>query len=679
MSPLFRTSALGLACALGALACSKGGTNGNQPPPPPPTGTGGSAGTGISTGTGGQPPPPPPPSGMVVITIQQPMAGLVAPAGSLVPVTITAAVDQGTDVIEPSSVMATVTAKGDSATVDSTMLAAQGMDIYTGRLSIGDRPTGDYTLTISATSSGGMKNTASLDFQIDGGPSLFVRTPQPLHSYKDLLVIEVVADPGPFGPLMGPYATVANYPVELDPVSGADNTYRGTIDLNNPAPGMVVPQLVDQQLLTVWAINANGKRVDIHLVFVIDETGPTITKTLPAPGDIVGDIMTISATISDPAGVLDSSVIAVIGDDTTPAKFNVQLKPDGLGAYSVLFDTRQLTGCPDPPVASDKCIVYPTISFRASDELGNESVVGYDFTVDNIAPVADLDPPNLRSYLLLDRVRCSYEFDPLSNNSLPGDMPNDKNQVPQVFDLRARIEDDGNHAPGLKQTPISLVDPDKTAVYVLDDETQALIVDTDGDGWCDSINPLLTPTTEPPTNNNQVLKIRLAPVMPAGTANFLPDSTLPEPFCDQGIAGTLPPLLCGGNQPTIAIGYTTDAKQPAIWTLEDIDPNWCFGRPFDTAANNITDMSWACIAVQTTDMANNTGVSAPLRVYVNQRNPVKPGTIGPGTPPACTGIYDRTTNTVTNGPCKTRRFERQPDSSDKYCYDRACPGPFLPL
>ena len=141
--------------------------------------------------------------------------------------------------------------------------------------------------------------------------------------------------------------------------------------------------------------------------------------------------------------------------------------------------------------------------------VGNETVVGYDFAVDNIAPVADLDPPNLRDSQLDRVLRCSHEFDPLGNNSFDGDMPNDRKMVPQVFDLRARIEDDGNRAAGLKLTPISLVDPHETSVYILDDETQPLIVDTDGDGSCDAINPLLIPTTQPPTQNNQVLKVRL--------------------------------------------------------------------------------------------------------------------------------------------------------------------------
>jgi hypothetical protein len=663
-----------LACALGVLACSNPS---NMNPPLPPTGNGG---VGVGVGGSGVPPPP---SGMVVIEIQEPAAGLVAPAGSLVDVRVRAYVDQGNDFIEPTSVEATVTAAGDATKLDSSKLATQGMDLFSGRVSVGDLPTDNYTLTVTATSSGGLKNSAMVDFQVDSGPSLLVRSPQPLRPYKGLLVIEVVADAGIFPPLDGPHATVANYPVQLDPVGDpANNTFRGTFNLRDPMPPMILPPLRDAQLLSVWAMNGNNKRSERHVVFFIDEEGPQITMTSPAPGEIVGDFMRISATVRDPSGVLDASVIAVIGDDTRPALFNVQLKPDGAGVYSVFFDTRKLTGCNDPPSAADLCIVYPTISFRASDELGNERAVGYDFAVDNIAPVADLDPPKLRSFRLEEMPVCSWEFDPLSNNSRPGDMPNDLNRAPQVFDLRARIEDDGNHAVGLKVMPISLVDPDKTSVYVLDDENQALIVDTDGDGWCDSINPLLVPTTEPPVTNNQVLKIRLVPVPRKGVADFTPDITLPVPptsaFCRRGLDPRIPDPLCIGNQPTIAIGYA--GTESAIWTVEHLDDlRWCFGQQFDAFANNIADDSWACIAVATSDFANNFSVSPPLRVYVDYTFAGAPGTAnGPGTPPACTGTYDRVANTVSNGPCRTRRFDRFPDNRDYYCFGRECPGPFLP-
>jgi len=663
-----------LACVFGALGCTNAS---NTNPPLPPTGNGG-----VGPGIGGSIVPPPPPSGEVVVEIQEPTDGLVAPAGSLVDVRVHAYVDQatGTDFIDTTSVEAVVTKAGDTAELESTQLAPQGLDIFSGRISLGDRPTGDYTLTVSAISSGGIRGvSAPVTFKIDAGPILLVTSPKPLHAYKGLLVIEVVADPGPFEPLEGPFAKVANYDVALTPVGDpANHVYRGMIDLRDPQPPMILPPLVDEQLLTVWATNANGKRTEQHLVFFIDEEGPVFSMTSPAPGEIVGDIMVISARVLDPSGVLDSSVIAVIGDDTRPAIFNIQLKPNGAGVYSTFFDTRKLTGCNDPPKRSDLCIVYPTISFRASDELGNERAIGYSFSVDNIAPVADLDPPMIRSFRQEDTLVCSWEFDPLGRNSLIGDMPNDTHHVAQVFDLRARIQDDGNHAVGLKLTPISEVDPAKTSVYVLDDESKALIVDTDGDGWCDSINPLLTPTTEPPTSNDQVLKVRLAPVPPAGGANFMADGSLTSPFCRDGDDPAPPLLLCPGHQPTIAIGYY-DGLLPAIWTVEHIDAgNWCFGQQFDTFANNISE-GWACIAVATSDNADNFSVSPPLRVDIEYKYAGGWGSAGRGTPPACTGTYDRVNKTVTNGPCKTRRFERQANVWDEYCYLRNCPGPFLPL
>ena len=131
---------------------------------------------------------------------------------------------------------------------------------------------------------------------------------------------------------------------------------------------------------------------------------------------------------------------------------------------------------------------------------------------------------------------------------------------------------------------------------MLDDENQALIVDTDGDGWCDPINPLLIPTTEPPTQNDQVLKVRLAPGAGQGDADFTATTAgLAElPVLPPG--RPVPPVpLCPGNQPTIAI-WLLDSL-PAIWSVEhDRRRRWCLGQQFDTLANNITE-GWACIAV----------------------------------------------------------------------------------
>src|SRR6185436_21005100 len=91
------------ALAVGALACTKPA----NPNPGLPSGTGGSGV--IITGTAGSIVPPPP-SGMVIVEIQEPMPGLVALAGSLVDIRVNARVDQGDDVIDTTSVEATVTA-----------------------------------------------------------------------------------------------------------------------------------------------------------------------------------------------------------------------------------------------------------------------------------------------------------------------------------------------------------------------------------------------------------------------------------------------------------------------------------------------------------------------------------------------------------------------------------------
>ena len=627
------------------LSCTSA-HNGN--PFPQPTGNGG--------GPGG-------PMGQVVVAIDMPTSGQPYGVGSLVDVSARVDIQGGTDFVDGTSVKAVVTAQGGSLVLENSSLVLSAGDVYTGRVSLGlDLATGTYTLTVTAGSSGGATGSSSVDFTVDAGPTLVVTNPQEGKSYKTSVTIEVVAT-DPTG-LMGgaPTATVGAIPVVLSPEGGPD-TYRGTIDFDTQ-----VPPLSGDQLLTVVAVNNSGQRTQVQVIFVIDNDGPVIENTTPTPGQIVGGIVQISAKVTDNAGVLDSSVIAVIGDDTSTPLFKLELAPQGSGIYSVLFDSAKLTQCPPAP---GLCIVFPTVSFRASDELGNEASVGYAFAVDNIAPVADLDPPNVRDTKIDGLyLRCSWSFDPLGVDRFVGDMPNDNTVVPQVFDLRAQIEDNGNHAEGLKLVPIAGVDDKATSVYILDDQMQPLIVDTDGNGTCDSINPLLVPTTTPPTSNNQVLKVRLQPVPPGGRADFTADPSIPANQttpCAPGLDPQVPPPLCIFEEPTEVISYAFGT--PVIWSVEPITKEWCSGGQFDTLANNI-DEGWACIAVGTTDRAGNFSVSAPLRVYIQYTGvsgfaTAPPASAGP--PPACTGVYDKASNTVTAGACSTRRIP-----SGRYCYLGDC-------
>ena len=642
------------------LACT---TNVSNYPYLPPTGSGG--GTGTVT-----------PPGDISVKIVKPSDGMVVSDST--DLDISATVD-GTDLIDTSSVKVVVTAAGGP--LSTGQLISTGGDTFSGTISLGDLPTGSYTLTVSAKSLTGATGHDAVTLMVQGGPTLIVNAPAEGQAYNDSVSIQILVDQG----ANAPTATLAGDSVTLSApaTSGAYDVYSATVWFGPPPtpPGaQTFQQLTGKQLLDVKESDGTATS-EVFRTFVIDTTGPTITKTTPTPGEIVGGVVTISATITDDSGVLDSSVVAVIGDQQGNPIFTLQLPPQGSGVYSILFDALSLTRC-GPPPSTLPCIVFPTISFRASDSVGNETSVGYDFSVDNMPPLADLDPPKMRQMKLAAfGYECSYLFDPLSVNRDVGDMPNDGCMVPQIFDLRARIEDQGNHATGLKVTPIAGIDPNNTSVYILTDNTQPLVVDTDGDGYCDSINPLLAPTSGPLTQAAQVLKIRLGGVPPAGSANFegpptpgaAADPGLPiAGTCVQGIDPAPPKVLCqldGFQQPTIAIGYADNA--PAIWSVEPIDADRCMGNQLDTRANNIPEGQWICMAVGTADLAGNHSVSTPMRVFVNYSDAggfCATPPAGTSPPPPCTGSYDPVGKTATLGACQTLKFT----GTELYCAPGSC-------
>jgi hypothetical protein len=608
----------------------------------------------------------PPPSGKVQVTIQDPSDGALLTTNSPASVTAEIKVVDGTDFIEPSSVVAKLTATGSSTVVSSTTLVGPvGSNLYRGQLSLAGIKLGEYVLTVSAATQSGAADQMSVTIKLDNGPQIVVISPVPGGHYKGGLIVQLSADAGAYPDLKNLMGTAGGIAMDLEPVPGQDNQYRATVDFTQASP-----PLMGEQLFIVSAENGNGARTEVRFVFVVDNEGPVISQVLPTAGTVLPPIVEFSAVFTDDAGVNPDTVQVVISDMHLVQDYVVPLRPDGTGAWSAFFDTHQFPLC--KVNNNNDCLVRPTLSFRGADMLGNASVLAFQVAVDNIPPIADLTPPEIRDEKLDDGVRCSFAFDPLSNNTLAGDMPDDLCMVPQLFDLRARIEDDGNRGGGIKVIPISLVDQSNTAIYVQDDVSQPLVVDTDGDGYCDAINPHLVPTTMPLTSPMQVLKVGLAPVPTQGDADFRTDPSVsteePSAICVPGRDLSPPPPLCIGNEPTVAIKYA--GEEPAIWTLQPIGGQYCFGPQFDTLANNIREDGWKCIAALSTDFNGNSSTSAPIRVWVDYNYDGKPGgtvaaTFPPwcskppasaGPPPACTGVYDRTSDTVTPGPCQTRNF-----------------------
>lgn len=680
-----------------ALAGAGGGfmACGNKNPAPyairpPDQDASGAAGSGITpiTGIGGQVtatgkggsgvPDAGPPSGTVSITIQSPMGGSLLSSGAAADVAAKITVMGGTDVIDPASVRASLAGMGIAGAVSAAPLVGPtGDNLYTGKLSVAGLPSGTYTLTITAQSSTGVAGTASEMVSLDAGPQITVISPLPGKHYKGSLIVEVIIDPGQFAPATNIACTIAGQAVTLQP-TGAPNVFRAVVDLTMPIA------LMDDQLFEISAQDSSKVKAttDLKFVFNVDITGPTITNTTPAPGAIVGQVIKLSASIADPAGLDASSIQVLIGDKTNP-QFRLPLAQDTMGAFSTLFDSRLLTSC---KLAGGLCLVRPTVSFRAADALGNESTVAYEIALDNIPPIADLVPPPVRSFKIDNGAyRCSFPYSPTSRKAEAGDAPDDGCQVPQLFDLRARIEDDGNRAVDIKEVPVSGVDPNNTAAYILADTSQPLVVDNDGDGFCDVINPKLVPTTAPLTGPRQVLKVRLGPVTPAGQPDYRPDLSIPATYpCIPGDATDPPVEICRVENPLVAISYLD--MQPAIWSIEPIAaaPSiYCFGSQFDTAANNVPESGntdgtggWRCLAIATADKNGNVSTSMPLRLWVKNDNGgsdafcvAPPATAGPM--PSCTGTYNKASDTVSATACKARTFAVGAGQQE-LCFENNC-------
>jgi hypothetical protein len=492
---------------------------------------------------------------------------------------------------------------------------------------------GKYQLTVTATTTGGVTADATVDFVVDAGPVIRVDSPIEDKAYRSSAPVDVTITDALFGPITPDKVTMSLGQQQLTlaaPSGPGGSQYNATIDFS-----AFDPPLTGDLLLTVRATNSKGTETVFRRKFVADDKGPLIESTTPAAGALIGRVITISAKVTDPAGVLDSSVVAVVahGDEM----FEIKLLPAtgpmaGAGTYLAVFDTSRLP----------KSALFPSISFRASDSLGNESSVGYLVSLDNTPPIVDLDPP---AYVIIrkqnDVFECSWPFDPLGSTLIDGlgnhyvDAVSDLENVPQLFDVRARIEDQGN-APlsgPTDFTPIAGIDDTRVQLLVLVDTTKALVVDTDGDGACDAVNPLLTPTTTPMSLTDALL-INMTPLTPTGSADF---AGSPVDIC--AVAGTAdkpPDPLCDTTTMTVVI--PSHAGTPAIYTVPPVvsDHLQCVGRQFDALGSNVKD-GWICLAVAVADRLGNSQVSRPIRVCVDKDG--KDGECGPNRPPPpdCTG------------------------------------------
>ncbi|MCB9555948.1 MAG: hypothetical protein H6707_07580 [Deltaproteobacteria bacterium] len=564
----------------------------------------------------------------------------------------------------------TVTVTIEGAGRATTMSLTSTPDVYEATVDLADLR-GKIRCWVTAEDLQGNANSLIRLFERDAGPTVEVLSPAADSRHRSSISLEVtvsdVAKLTNFEARIG----ATKLAIKKSDLSATKAFYSGQVKFDD---AQFSPPLSGKQVLTISATNENNAKTVVERVFFVDDVGPTIKPVSQAAGDLIGGVITLEATIADPAGVLASSVKAVIGNNLDTRSVALKLDTTTAGTYRAQFDTRTLS----------QFDLWPVMSFRAADVLGNESHFDIQVGLDNGPPILSLDPPTEFYHLKIENhePKCSLPFDPLGT-----DAADDQDVVPQVVAIRARIEDQGNDVPTAPWIPLALVDKTSPKLYVLDDETKALAVDTTGDGFCDSINPEVVPkgTTPQP---GEAVAVNISPISPTGTADFRPNPN-PFPFptgvCKVGDAADPPEPVCEGiSSLTVVTHYTVSLSEPAIYSIPPIlggDKLRCLGLPFDFLANQVSD-GWTCVVAWAEDTLGNSNVSQPLRLFV-QRHMMPRGTActkaedccrsgetcsqmtcqggacavtaPTSAAPNCTGTLDKTTGTVdASKPCTFR-------------------------
>ncbi len=368
-----------------------------------------------------------------------------------------------------------------------------------------------------------------------------------------------------------------------------------------------------------------------------DHTPPTVVVTAPVNNLIYAGVIDFTATVTDAEIV--TSVTATIG-----GTHSITLSPSVMtpGDWKGSFDSTLIAG-----------VVAPNVTVRATNVEGLMTTVSFLIALDNQPPVADMDPPKVR-FSKLDAMTmatdCSEPIDPVSP-----DAPNDLSIVAQLIEFRARVADLPNSGTLTSTLFIPKAGVSTVSLWVLDDSTRPLVVDTNGDGFCDSINPLIVPATTPNLPNEAAL-VTLGAVAPSGVAVYKALPTFAgsnAATCSSVMMSTTFAPICGGEPQQSVIIHERLNGLPQIYGIPPIDANNCMGFAFDARAANIAD-GWACVAVLATDALGNHSVSPPLRVCIDsdQNGDCASGSFG--APPNCTGTYNVSTAMVSNTPCTFR-------------------------
>jgi len=504
--------------------------------------------------------------------------------------------------------------RDDAGSTETPVVVNNGDGTYSASLELGSYPNGSLTVACEASDSSLERRCSGATVMtfLDLGPSVVILSPADGSVQAGGMDIEftIAADPVSDSdtladPDLAGTGSLVVAGAQITNIVSEGGVLIGTVDFDDPA--LYQTALNGEYEFSVSVANGRGVTRRETRSFTVDAGGPTIDIIEPELASIIAGATDVIAEITDPSGV-DASTVRYRID----AQEFSMTQVGGMNRYMGSFDANQYP----------ETIGQITINVTAADVSGNDRTQSVSVQLDSQPPMIDMDPPTVREAQedMTGQI-CSNAFDPVG-----GEAANDARVLGPVPSFRARIEDRTNRV-----SAISGVNKDDVQVYILDDETQALLIDTDNDGVCDSINPAFLPNN--PMGNQPAVVIDMTPVAASGTAFFQalpPTQSLPfpydgAPFCFGGENGNgtgkamdAPDEVCLGTTLTRVIPDNTDpdGMRPAIFGRAPLTPLRCIGDRFDFPGAGINP-GFACVAARATDNGGNESVSSPLRVCLD--------------------------------------------------------------
>jgi hypothetical protein len=486
-----------------------------------------------------------------------------------------------------------------------------------------------FTCTAGDLSSPPKLGRDTIHSYVDHGPLIEIISPEPdsAHPLKSALRVRFTVEADPLAS-RDPGAAVDVVTldingVSIDPGTPDDSEYDISIDLQDAALFPTVP--TGNIPITITAINRRDPAATRVLGYSvdIDGEGPDITIESPQNQDVVGGLVPLRFSIVDGISGVDRDSIVVELNQIEYRYGEGGVWTQTGDAFVFTFDSTQ---------AGASSVSQATINLDAADSVGNpaqgETLILY---LDNVPPIVDLDPSLVREKKRGPENYCSLAFDPVgpraANDADPTATP------VRVQTYRALVWEQTNMASGQDDFYHAGTDIDSVYLYLQPNVNVPLLIDEDMDGTCEElsatrkVNPLNLP------------KHHLKGIAPKGTSLFGADADESEPqwascaYKEEDV--TDPAFLC---EPTPAdmyriIKFDYDEEVPVIFAMGELEDEGvaCIGAQWETAAFG---EGWRCFAARALDNVGNVGISAPLRVCVDDG--VDPPADCSDPPPSCT-------------------------------------------